>query len=43
LGAVGIGKFPAVRKFAVPQSAPSGFENVEFEFVLDFGRSSNKS
>ena len=35
--AVSIRHFPAVGKFAVPQSAPPGFENVEFGFVLDFG------
>lgn len=38
MGAVSIGEFPAVGKFAVPQSTPSGFENVEFGFVLNFCR-----
>ena len=38
MGAVSIGEFPAVGKFSVPQSTPSGFENVEFGFVLNFCR-----
>jgi hypothetical protein len=35
---VSIGKFPAVSEFFVPKSTPTGFEDVEFGFVLDVGR-----
>jgi hypothetical protein len=33
---VSIGHFPAKGKFLVPESAPPGFEDVEFGFMLDF-------
>ena len=36
VGVVSIGHFPAVGQFLVPESAPSGFEDVEFGFMLDF-------
>ena len=35
--AVSIGHFPTVGKFAVPQSAPPGFEDVEVGCMLEFG------
>ena len=36
MGVVSIRHFPTVGEFAVPQSAPPGFEDVEFGFVLNF-------
>ena len=37
MGVVSIRHFPAIGKFAVPQSSPSGFEDVKFSFMLNFG------
>ena len=36
VGVVSIGHLPSVGEFFVPEPTPSGFEDVEFGFMLDF-------